>query len=177
MDLTLFNAVTVFGGFNYKLSPSYAYYQKRVPGLASSLYNVYYDDDARLLNINAGAQVTIIPDIVAIQAKVYNQSHELSTGEDIPFVETSGLMAETQITPFRRIALKGWLHYVGERETGQVDQTLDSYLLLNAQGELMVAEQVGFYVKALNLLSQNYELWEGYRERPIQLYAGVVVRF
>jgi hypothetical protein len=49
-------------------------------------------------------------------------------------------------------------------------------MLLNAQAEIMVAEQVGFYVKGLNLLGSDYELWKGYKERPIQIYGGVVIR-
>jgi len=176
IDLQLFNAITLFGGINYRISTKYGYFQKRPIQLDASLYDVFYDDDARILNFQAGAQVTVIPSVLTLHGKIYNQTHKLSDGGKVPFLENSGIIAETQLTPFRRFAIKGWLHYVGDRETGFEMESLDGYILLNAQAEIMVAEQVGFYVKGLNLLGRDYELWKGYTERPLQVYGGVVIR-
>lgn len=176
LDLNVFNAITVSGGLQYRVSPKYGYFQKRPMMVPGSLYEMMYDDNMRQLRLQAGAQVTIIPSILTLHGTIYNQTHKLDDGSKIPFVENTGFIAETQITPFRRIALKSWLHYVGDRETGVEGELLDSYMLLNAQAEFMLAEQVGFYVKGLNLLGSDYQLWKGYTERPLQVYAGVVIR-
>jgi len=177
LDINLLNAITVSGGVQYRVSPKYAYFQKRPLLVPGSLYDVMYDDNMRQLRIQAGAQVTIIPSILTLHGTIYNQNHKLDDGSKVPFMENTGLIAETQITPFRRIALKSWVHYVGDRETGAEGEVLGSYMLLNAQAEIMVAEQVGFYVKGLNLLGSDYQLWKGYTERPLQVYGGVVIRF
>ncbi len=176
LDLNLLNAITVSGGVQYRISPKYGYFQKSPLLVPGSLYDMVYDDNMRQFRIQAGAQVTIIPSILTLHGTIYNQIHKLDDGSKVPFVENTGLIAETQITPFRRIAIKSWLHYVGDRETGVEGELLDSYMLLNAQAEFMIAEQVGFYVKGLNLLGSDYQLWKGYNERPIQVYGGVVIK-
>jgi hypothetical protein len=176
LDLNVLNAITVSGGIQYRVSPKFGYFQKNPLLVPGSLYEVMYDDNMRQLRVQAGAQVTIIPSILTLHGTIYNQNHKLDNGSKVPFLENTGLIAETQLTPFRRIAIKSWLHYVGDRETGVEGEFLDSYMLLNAQAEIMVAEQVGFYVKGLNLLGSDYELWKGYKERPIQIYGGVVIR-
>jgi hypothetical protein len=177
LDLNLLNAITVSGGVQYRVSPKYGYFQKSPLLVPGSLYNITYDDNMRQFRLQAGAQVTIIPSLLTLHGTIYNQNHSLNDGSKVPFLENTGLIAETQITPFRRIALKSWVHYVGDRETGVDSEMLDSYVLLNAQAEIMLAEQIGFYVKGLNLLGSEYQLWKGYTERPLQLYAGVVIRF
>jgi hypothetical protein len=177
LDLNLLNAVTLSGGVQYRKSPKYGYFQKRPLLVPGSLYDVMYDDNMRQFRFQAGAQVTIIPSLLTLHGTIYNQNHKLADDSKVPFMENTGLIAETQITPFRRIAFKSWVHYVGDRETGVEGELLDSYVLLNAQAEVMVADQVGFYLKGLNLLGSEYQLWNGYTERPLQLYGGVVIRF
>ena len=177
LDLNVLNAITVSGGMQYRVSPKFGYFQKSPLLIPGSLYSLMYDDNMRQLRIQAGAQVSIIPSILTLKGTIYNQNHKLDDGSKVPFVENTGLIAETQLTPFRRIAIKSWLHYIGDRETGVEGEMLDSYMLLNAQAEIMVAEQVGFYVKGLNLLGSDYQMWKGYTERPLQVYGGVVIRF
>jgi len=176
LDLQVLNAISVYGGLQYRYSPKYAYYQKSPLLVPGSSYSIFYDDKTTQFQIKAGAQITIIPSLVTLHGWVYNQTHSLEDGSKIPFIENTGLVAETQFTPFRRLALKSWIHYVGDRETGVEKELLDSYLLLNAQAEFMLSNQVGFYFKGLNLLGQEYQLWSGYNERPLQLYGGVVIR-
>lgn len=176
-DLNLLNAITVSGGIQYRLSPKYGYFQKSQLLVPGALYNILYDNNMRQLRLQAGAQITIIPSLLTLHGTIYNQNHKLDDGSKVPFIENTGLIAETQITPFRRIALKSWVHYIGDRETGVEDEVLNSYVLLNVQAEIMVAEQVGVYMKGLNLLGSEYQLWKGYTERPLQLYAGVVIKF
>ena len=176
LDLRVLNAISVYGGIQYRYSPKYAYYQKSPLFIIGSPYELFYDKKMTQLQVKAGAQVTIIPSLVTVHGWVYNQKHSLRDGDKIPFIENSGLVAEAQFTPFRRLAIKSWAHYIGDRETGYEGDMLDSYLLLNAQAEFMVSNQIGFYFKGLNLLGQDYQLWSGYTERPLQLYGGVVIR-
>lgn len=176
LDIQLLNAISVYGGVQYRYSPKYAYYQKSPLPISGSPYDLFYDDKMMQLQVKLGAQVTIIPSLASLHGWVYNQNHSLNDGGKIPFVENTGLVLEAQFTPFRRLAIKSWAHYIGDRETGYEGDMLDSYLLLNAQAEFMVSNQIGFYFKGLNLLGQDYQLWSGYTERPLQLYGGVVIR-
>ena len=175
IDVNVLNAITVSGGVQYRASTKYGYFQKDPLLVPGALYDMHYDT-MRQLRLQAGAQVTIIPSLLALQGTLYNQNPKLDDGSRVPFVENTGLKLEAQITPFQRVAIKSWAHYVGDRETGVEGELLDSYLLLNAQAEIMVAEQIGFYVKGLNLLGSSYQLWKGYTERPFQIYGGVVVK-
>jgi hypothetical protein len=176
LDLQVLNAISVYGGLQYRYSPKYGYYQKSPLLVPGSSYDIFYDDKMTQLQIKAGAQITIIPSLVTLHGWVYNQTHSLKDGSKIPYIENTGLIAETQFTPFRRLALRSWVHYVGDRQTGIENESLGSYLLVNAQAEFMLSNQVGFYFKGLNLLGQEYQLWSGYNERPLQLYGGVVIR-
>ncbi len=176
LDIQVLNAISVYGGVQYRYSPKYAYFQKSPLLISGSPYEMFYDEKMMQLQVKAGAQVTIIPSLVTLHGWVYNQNHSLKDGGKIPFVENTGLVAETQFTPFRRLAIKSWVQFIGDRETGQESEVLDSFVLVNAQAEFMLTNQIGFYFKGLNLLGQDYQLWSGYTERPLQLYGGVVIR-
>jgi outer membrane cobalamin receptor len=49
--------------------------------------------------------------------------------------------------------------------------------LLNAGAEYQINETFGVYAKLLNILGQDYEIWNGYTERPFQMFGGLTVKF
>ena len=52
---------------------------------------------------------------------------------------------------------------------------MSAFLLFNAGAEYRINKKFGVYVKVLNILGQNYELWDGYQERPLQVFGGITL--
>src|SRR5699024_12643485 len=71
--------------------------------------------------------------------------------------------------------IEGWGDYIGPRKTAD-NQTLDAHVLLGGQLDLDIRDNIGIYAKAVNLLGQEYQQWEGYTERPMQIYGGVMIK-
>jgi len=73
--------------------------------------------------------------------------------------------------------MRAWYQYIGDRTTDIKERELEGFSLVNAESEIMLTSNVGFYVKGLNLLNKKYIWWKDYEERSLQLYGGVKLRF
>lgn len=103
-------------------------------------------------------------------------------------LEEYRLTAGLRSTPFQHAVLKFWADYIGPRAQygyasssgitvlGQAPDA-GEVLLLNVQAEYRISGTIGFYVKALNLLNESYEMWNGYEERPLQVFGGITFNF
>jgi outer membrane cobalamin receptor len=49
--------------------------------------------------------------------------------------------------------------------------------LLSAGAEYQLNDTFGVYAKLLNLMGQKYEIWDGYEERPFQVFGGITIKF
>jgi len=125
----------------------------------------------------SGCQAEIISDKVWFDGFVYAQRPELKSGSDIPFEERLGAEAVFSIKPVDQFTVSSWMQYIGEREDGSSPntQTVDGYILVNAGADYKFNEKFGVYLKVLNILGQNYEVWQGYEERPFQIFGGIKV--
>ena len=54
---------------------------------------------------------------------------------------------------------------------------MSDYLLLGAQLDISLTDNIGIYGKAVNLLDREYQKWDGYIERPLQVYGGLTFKF
>src|SRR5699024_11464376 len=93
----------------------------------------------------------------------------------VPFTQKLGLCSGFGLRLFDRATIEGWADYTGKRKTAD-NQSLDAYVLLGAQFDLAITDNIGVYAKAVNLLDQEYQKWEGFTERPMQIYGGITLK-
>ncbi|SMO36939.1 hypothetical protein [Fodinibius sediminis] len=137
-------------------------------------YRVRYADATRV-RIYAGASHQVVPEKFWLHGKAYAQLPELKDGGRVPFSEKLGLNSGFGLRLFDRATIEGWADYRGLRKNDQ-GQNLNDYLLLGGQLDLLITDNIGVYAKVVNLLDQEYQKWEGYVERPMQIYGGVTFK-
>ncbi len=96
---------------------------------------------------------------------------DIPSGE-IPYVPgwKGSVLASTH--PVSWLGLSGWMDLSGKRKTA-VGETVDGFVQLGARTDIRVHSRFGLYFKALNILDQEYEVWQHYQERPFQFYGGL----
>lgn len=177
----LFDGNRLFGGFNYTFIRDYAYYQRDEFSLSSSIsflqfYAVKYGD-ANIFDLHMGASQQLVPEKFWADFKVYGRSPALKSGGDIPYEEKLGAEGGISYKPLKTLTINGWAEYIGTRESPETNSELDAFVLLNAGAEYQFNETFGVYAKLLNILGQEYEIWNGYQERPFQIFGGLTIKF
>jgi hypothetical protein len=169
-------------GFQYEDMSDYPIYLRsdngQTDGSGNPLYEFYEMQyrDAYKVSAYAGVAHQIIPERLQVNGKVYLRSPKLDGGGRIPFEEKIGVNSGLTVQPFDGISFEAWADYVGSRRTYQTNEKLDSFILLGGQADVQITERIGVYVKLVNILNQDYEVWQGYNERPFQAYGGVTVK-
>jgi hypothetical protein len=140
-----------------------------------AFYEATYLD---IYRAKAYASVTqqVISDRFRVNAKVYLQSPQVQDGGRIPFEEKVGVNAGVTVRPFDILTFEAWADYVGSRQSGQTNQTLDGFFMLGSRADVQITDRFGAYLKGVNLLNQDYQVWQGYTERPFQFYGGITVK-
>lgn len=164
-------------GFLY--AQNYAYYTRSplTEGdaiLGYGLYDINYMD-AQNLRFATGVTHQLLPERFWLSGQVYVQDPALHSGDRIPFHETWGINSSMTLRPFNRLTIEAWADYTGSRESG-FGEDLDAFLLVGGRTEVEFTDRLGAYIKMVNLLSQDYEVWQGYTERPLQIYGGITVK-
>lgn len=137
-------------------------------------YQVRYADVTKA-RVYAGATHQVVPEKFWLSGEVYAQAPELKDGGRIPFAEKLGLNSGFGLRLFDRATIEGWAEYRGARKNDQ-GQDLDDYLLVGGQLDLSITDNIGIYGKVVNLLDQEYQKWDGYIERPLQIYGGLTFK-
>lgn len=138
-------------------------------------YNIQYQN-ATNFKLFAGITHQLWPEKFWVSGQFYLQNPELDNGEEVPFEENWGVNASMSFRPIDRITVEGWADYVGNRETGVSNNTVEEFFLVGAQLDLEITNNFGAYVKGVNLLDQQYQVWQGYQERPLQIYGGLTIK-
>ena len=169
----------VRGGVSYRDIDNYAFYSREVESDITGTFNTFYTlnyQDATDFKIFAGVSQQIVNNVFWLDADGHWRRPELSNGDDIPFEETFTLRSALSFRPVERLLFEGWGEFVGSREN-PAGSDLDSFLLLGTRLELTVTNRIGVYGKIVNLLNQEYEIWQGYEERDFQAVAGITIIF
>jgi len=174
-SLEYFRGSTLNGGVSYSNTKNLPYYSQSTPTPGNSFYRINYEN-ATNFRIYAGLTHQLLPERFWVNGRIYAQNPKLDGGDRVPFRETWGINSSVHISPIKRITVEGWLDYLGKRETGITGQELDGIFLLGAQVDLEITDRFGAYFRGVNLLDDNYQVWEGYNERPLQIYGGVTVK-
>jgi len=169
------NVGSVNFGLQYQNISNYPIFVRRDVGLQYEFYEANYTD-AYKVRAYLGATHQIVPEKFWLDAKVYLQSPKIQGGGQLPYEEKIGVNSSVHYRPIDRISIEAWADYVGPRRTFRTDQKMDGYLLLGGQVDAQITDRFGAYVKLVNLLNQEYEVWRGYTERPFQLFGGITVK-
>lgn len=169
----------LFGGIGFDYVRDYAFYQRTVlPSFSNELlgfYNVNYGD-ATVFQIYAGITQQLVPEKFWFDAKIYGRNPSLNDGGKIPFEERLGLEGSLSLKPFEKLTLNSWAEYIGKRADPHSEDDLSSFALVNGGAEYQINEKFGVYAKVLNILGQKYEIWNGYQERPFQVFGGLTLK-
>lgn len=178
VNYQLFDGNRIFGGLSYTRTKDYAYYVREEIPSANVLgfFNVNYGT-SNIIDLYVGASQQLVPNKFWADVKVYGRSPKLKSGGDIPYEEKLGLKAAVSYKPVKALTINGWTEYIGSRNSPETNTELNSFLLLNAGTEYQINETFGVYAKLLNILGQDYEIWNGYTERPFQMFGGLTVKF
>ncbi len=141
------------------------------PGFYETTYRDAY-------KIRAYASVThqVVPERFWVNGKVYLQSPQIQNGGRLPFEEKIGLNSGFHFRPVDKLSIEAWADYVGSRNTFRTNNELGGFFLLGSQVDFQITDRFGAYLKLVNLLNQEYEVWQGYTERPFQAYGGITVK-
>ena len=170
----------LFGTISYKAIDNYNYYSRVSRAFGANTEQTFYTinySDASKFRMELGVTQQIISDKIWFDGFVYAQRPELKSGGDIPFEERLGAEAVFSVKPVNQFTISSWMQYVGQREDGGSpnSQTIDGYILVNGGADYKFNEKFGVYLKVLNILGQSYEVWQGYEERPFQIFGGIKV--
>lgn len=123
-----------------------------------------------------GATHQVVPEKFWLDGKLYLQSPKIKGGDRMPYEEKIGVNTGIHFRPFSRLSIETWADYVGSRRTFQTDEKLDGFLLLGGTVDVQITDRIGAYAKLVNALDQQYQVWQGYVERPFQAYGGVTIK-
>ncbi len=176
-EIAYYRGSKLHGGVEYANTKDYAYFLPQTDNPAGlDAYTVNYQN-ATNVKLSAGITHQLLPERFWVSGTFYIQNPELDDGREIPFQENWGVNAGVTLRPIDRITIEGWADYVGERETGLDDNTVDSFFLVGSQLDVEITDNFGGYLKLVNMLGQEYEVWQGYRERPFQVFGGLTLKF
>lgn len=179
------SGTTFSGGVSYQNIKNYLYYSRNdnvlnegavVPPIWTERYYGLNFENANIFKIYGSFSQDLKPDVIWIQADGAWQRPRLSNDEKIPFIESLNIKGTVAIRPFKQLVVEGWSEYVGSRDDSD-GNSLSSFFMMGARFEVSLGERLGVYGKLVNLLDEEYELWQGYPERGFQGYIGITYLF
>lgn len=181
LSFTWLDENRIYAGVSAGVINNYSFYQRDTATILGNPFLSFYNlnfADARIAELYAGITQFMIDKTLRFDVKGYLRSPEFQNGGTIPFEEKVGLDATVAYQLNDELSLSSWAEYRGQRVApSAANNEIPGFFLFNAGGEYQINEQFGVYLKVLNILGQNYELWEGFTERPLQLFGGITLKF
>lgn len=180
LEMEPFYGTKVVGGASFQDIKNYLYYSRESEPMEFAVIEAgYYAaefQDATIFRAYGGFTQDLKPDVLWFSADGYWQIPTLSNDDRIPYTETLAINAALSLRAKDNLLLEGWGEFAGGREDHN-GESLSSYLLIGGRFELSLTDQFGVYGKLLNLLNENYQLWQGYEERGFQGFVGFTFLF
>ncbi len=180
MQTEPFQGTKIIAGVSYQDIRNYLYYTRSVqPVFGFDIDEGYYTAefrDATIFRVYGGFSQDLRPDVLWFSADAHLQTPRFAANEKIPFVENLSVQTALSFRPTRQVLLEGWGEFKSGRESHTGDD-LSSFLLIGGKFEISISDRYGVYGKLLNLLDEEYQLWEGYRERGFQGFVGFTYIF
>lgn len=167
-------------GFTYKRIQDYFYYERLNHDTRQSMLLWYQNDvdDATIRKPFVGLSIDLIPESWWIDSKVYYNSTSLENDYDtIPFEEDFGAKVSTTYQITDQLNISGRLNVLGPRFDADSNDKLDTVALLGAGVDYSLSPRWSAFLDADNILNQEYEIWQGYQERDLEVFVGVTYNF
>ncbi len=175
-----FYGTKILGGVSFQDVKNFMYYSRSEnPAGQADIAEGYYTANfsgANILRVYGGISQDLKPDVIWVSADGYWQIPNLSGGDKIPYAESISLKASVSVRPVRDVLIEGWGEFSGGREN-HLGEKMSSYTIIGGKFEISVSDRFGVYGKLLNLLNEDYELWNGFGERGFQGFAGFTFLF
>jgi len=166
-------------GTSYQSIKNYGWYERQNVvtgvGVVPAHYTVAYDD-VTIPRAYAGIGVDLIRERLWFDVEGYMQTPRITDDQKVPFREEYGFTGAVTLRPVDLLLFEVWGSFIGPRSLPE-GSSLPAYLDLGSKLELKITERVGIYGKIVNLLNQDYQIWQGYTERPFQIFGGVTLHF
>ncbi len=96
------------------------------------------------------------------------------TRKNVPYREKVNIAFKTEYELIDKTKIGLTFQYVGQRFT-TLNRTmeLDDYILVNFEAEKEYSKVIQLYFNVYNILNQDYQVWNGYRELGIHLVGGI----
>ncbi len=175
-----FSGTKLLGGASFQDVKNYLYYTRTespmdIDPISAGYYTTEFRD-ATILKVYGGFSQDLKPDVLWISADGYWQVPKFNGDQQIPYTETVSLKATLSYRATESVLLESWGEFAGGREDHN-GNSLSSFALIGGRFEISLTEKYGIYGKLLNLLDDNYELWQGYDERGFQGFVGITLLF
>ena len=182
LDYELKEGTILRGGFSYIDAEDHAFYLR--PGIRGQanlgFYQAFYGDFSIIKGF-AGFTHHLVPerfwfDITATLQNRDLESDDFSNLDEMPFTENFNTKATLYFDSGKSFKADVWANVASSSFSPQTTQDLDSYFLLGLRADYTFGKHLGVYIKGVNLLNESYQVWQGYEERPIEIYGGITVR-
>ncbi|MBN2089046.1 TonB-dependent receptor [candidate division KSB1 bacterium] len=99
---------------------------------------------------------------------------ESATRKMVPYLEKVNIIFKTEYQPVAKTKIGMTFQYIGPRFTtvAKTDE-LEDYILVNFEAGREYNRYIQLYFNVYNILNQNYQIWNGYRELGIHLLGGI----
>jgi len=171
----------IIGGASFQDIKNYLYYSRvEAPAGIDDIDAGYFAaqfENANIFRVYGGFSQDLRPDIFWLSLDGSWQVPRLTDSDrNIPYVESLSLRGTVSIRPVRELLLEGWSEFVSGRQDHN-NEKMSSHVLIGSRFEISLSDRYGVYGKILNILNEEYEFWQGYRERGFQGYVGFTVLF
>lgn len=178
--LQLVEGNRLYGGLDYSSTKDRAYYDRKIETTMSETYQLFYElkyDKVTEFEFYAGATQQINPQKFWFDIHFYARQPKLENNEDVPYEERIGINSSISYKPTNKLLVTAWADYIGNRKAPSVNEELSAFTLASIHIDYEITDKLGVYTKGLNIFSQKYEIWDGYQERPFQVFGGLILKF
>jgi len=180
LEMEPFVGTKIVGGASFQDIKNYLYYSREsdpmeIADIDAGYYTAQFQD-ATIFKVYGGFTQDLKADVLWFSADGYWQIPRLSNDDRIPYTETVGINAALSLRAKDNLLLEGWGEFAGGRKD-HIGDSIDSNFLIGGRFELSLTDQFGVYGKLVNLLNDNYQLWQGYEERGFQGFVGLTFLF
>ncbi len=179
VGLKLFEGNRVYSGVSYQITRNRAYYQRVSENRIGQNYALFYTinyEKSSTFEWYGGITQQLDPEQFWFDARIYARRPKLDSGADIPYEERFGVTTSLNYNFKKSLLLSTWMDVIGNRQSPTNNRELGTISLVNVKAEYEFSHRFGVYAKVLNILGQEYEVWDGYQERPFQLFGGIILK-
>lgn len=179
IDYELQKGTVVKGGISYLDAKDYAHYLRTGLQGNSGFFEAFYGD-VNFVSGFVGFTHYLVPERFWIDVEATLQNRELDSSDfpqldEVPFMENLRSKASLSYDTGKKFSARLWANLSSSRFSPQTQNDLDGFFLLGLRTDFAITDGIGIYAKTENLLNQEYQIWRGYEERPVQFYGGITI--